>query len=136
MRMQISKKLTLGEKLREVRKMNNFTQDFVAEQLNICRSTYTYYETGKTEPSLKSLSILAKLYGVSLEEFLPEEKSTSINDSNSQIIGYTQKQVGSSITTAMGTLSQDERELVALYRLASAKGKRKITLELEKNKNK
>lgn len=54
-----------GEHLRKLRKSNtNFTQEDMAEKLNISRSTYTYYETGKSEPCLSSIRIMCRLFKV------------------------------------------------------------------------
>ena len=46
------------------------TQYQVARHLHIDRSTYTYYECGKTEPSVKTLWELARFFGVSCDELL------------------------------------------------------------------
>ena len=45
----------------------------IAKILNCSRSTYTYYETGKTTPSISVLKLLAKIYNVSLMELLMDE---------------------------------------------------------------
>ena len=36
----------LPQKLKELRKVNNYTQDYVAEVLGVVRQTYSHYETG------------------------------------------------------------------------------------------
>ena len=41
--------------------------------LNLERSTYAYYETGKTTPSLETLAKLSALYGCNIEDLLIEE---------------------------------------------------------------
>ena len=40
----------LPQKLKELRKVNNYTQDYVAEVLGVVRQTYSHYETGKRTP--------------------------------------------------------------------------------------
>ena len=35
----------LPQKLKELRKVNNYTQDYVAEVLGVVRQTYSHYET-------------------------------------------------------------------------------------------
>lgn len=64
--------MTLGQKLRFYRTAEGYTQGFVAEILHLDRSTYTFYETGKTLPSVKSLFRLSRLYGVSADTLLDE----------------------------------------------------------------
>lgn len=59
----------LRRNLRALRKSAGLSQREIAEMLHINRSTYTYYEMGKTTPGLETLCLLAKLYRVPLEAF-------------------------------------------------------------------
>jgi transcriptional regulator with XRE-family HTH domain len=63
-------KTLLSKRLRELRKVNNYTQDDVAEVLQTSRQTYSHYETGIRKPSTESLYKLAGLYGISVEDLL------------------------------------------------------------------
>ena len=60
----------LPPKLRELRTKHGFTQAEIAGKLGLDRSTYTYYETGKTKPELAVIVILCELYHVSADELL------------------------------------------------------------------
>ena len=53
-----------GEHLRKIRKENGYTQQQMADILNISRSTYTYYETGKSQPGYDKLEIMCEVFGV------------------------------------------------------------------------
>ena len=44
----------LPQKLKELRKVNNYTQDYVAEVLGVVRQTYSHYETGKRTPDAEA----------------------------------------------------------------------------------
>ncbi|MDD5952045.1 MAG: helix-turn-helix domain-containing protein [Oscillospiraceae bacterium] len=68
----------LNEKLRSLREKCGLTQEQVAKTLNIDRSSYTYYETGKTEPSISSLIKLSNLFKVSVEELLGSETPNAV----------------------------------------------------------
>ena len=46
---------TLEMYLKELRKFYNYSQEFVASQLNITRQTYSHYETGRITPPINSL---------------------------------------------------------------------------------
>ncbi|MCM1154983.1 MAG: helix-turn-helix domain-containing protein [Roseburia sp.] len=61
---------TLEKYLRELRKSYNYSQEFIASQLNITRQTYSHYETGRITPPVNSLHNLAKLYNIPLNNFL------------------------------------------------------------------
>lgn len=56
--------------LRRVRDVVGFTQQNVADALDLDRSTYSYYETGKTEPNIRGLKILAKLYNLTIDDLV------------------------------------------------------------------
>lgn len=60
----------LPEKLKELRKINNYTQDYVADILGVVRQTYSHYETGKRTSDATALYKLAGLYNVSIEDLL------------------------------------------------------------------
>ncbi len=72
--------MTLEQYLKKLRKSCNYSQEFVASHLNITRQTYSHYETGRINPPVNSLYNLAKLYGISVENFLDLAVTYNIND--------------------------------------------------------
>ena len=62
--------LALPEQLRFLRACNAVKQKEVADALHIHRSSYAYYETGATQPSLLILMRLALLYDVTTDFLL------------------------------------------------------------------
>ena len=78
----------LEKYLKELRKSYNYSQEYVASQLNITRQTDSHYETGRITPPVDSLYNLSRLYKVPLNSFLelsihhPENEEHSINTSN------------------------------------------------------
>ena len=61
---------TLGEMLRENRVRCKMSQEFVAEAVGVSRQAVSKWENGISDPSTSNLIALAKLYGLSAEEFL------------------------------------------------------------------
>lgn len=61
---------SLGQRLKELRKVYNYSQDYVAEVLGISRQSYSHYETGRRKPSTEMLYKLSALYNVSLDDLL------------------------------------------------------------------
>lgn len=57
----------LGERLKELRKEHRYTQEFLADYLNVTRPAIGNYEKGINEPPLQTLVKLADLYQVSLD---------------------------------------------------------------------
>ena len=59
------------------------TQQQVADRLKIERSTYTYYETGKTKPDINTLIKIAKVYNINytaLLEGVEDELEAAVAD--------------------------------------------------------
>lgn len=58
---------SFAEKIKKARKDIGYTQREVAKETKLPQSTIAKYETGKLEPSIETLGILADFYGVSLD---------------------------------------------------------------------
>ena len=68
----------LGDNIRKYRKLNNMSQDELAEKLNVTRQSVSLWENGQTQPSLENIVALAKLFEVSTDELLvPDNPSPS-----------------------------------------------------------
>ena len=59
--------MELCDSLRQLREQKQLTQEQIAGLLGISRSTYTYYETGTTEPPISRLIRLHEIYNDSLD---------------------------------------------------------------------
>ena len=64
----------IGSFLKELRKGKGFTQEQLAETLNVSRRTVSRWETGSNMPDLDLLIELADLYQVDLRELLDGER--------------------------------------------------------------
>ncbi|OIX11392.1 helix-turn-helix domain-containing protein [Bacillus thuringiensis] len=60
----------LGEQLIYLRKKQGLTQNDIAYQLNVARSTYTNWEAGRAEPDLNTLIEIANIYNISLDNLV------------------------------------------------------------------
>lgn len=59
--------MTYYEMIRELREDNRYTQQAIADILNIGQRTYSDYESGRTRIPVESLIILARFYNVSMD---------------------------------------------------------------------
>ncbi len=66
--------------LKEIRKQKGLTQTEVAQKLNISQQTYSDYENKKTEPDIDKLIELSKLFNISLDKLLKENKDEINNN--------------------------------------------------------
>lgn len=105
---------SLGTYLKTLRKINGYSQEFVASKLNIIRQTYSHYETGRIVPPIDSLYHLAKLYQVSADTFLELAVKNDEETSDYETVSFSYSSPGPSHHTS---LSDEEKELLSYYRL-------------------
>lgn len=60
----------LGEKLSILRRQKGYSQQELAEHLNVSRQAVSMWESGATFPSTDNLYLLSRLYGVTIDEIL------------------------------------------------------------------
>lgn len=99
--------LKLAINMRELRTANNFSQQYVSDQIHIARQTYSLYETGKRIPDTETVCRLADLYHVSVdallyadftgnqiaESFSPEHTAVLPNNSSIRLTGADAKMI-------------------------------------------
>ena len=106
---------TTGEKLKLLRTKLGLTQSAVAEALGVERSTYTYYELGKTIPSWDILKKLAKLFNISYYDLLEDQGKYILQDSQ---ISFPRMNIGE--------LNANEKQLILLFRSVSDEKQKEI----------
>lgn len=62
--------MTLGEKLRQIRKEHDMTKQELSNALNVPRERIKLYEIGEEEPSEFYLLTFTKHFNISLEDLL------------------------------------------------------------------
>ena len=70
--------MEFNEKLVQLRKSRNMTQDELAEALYVSRAAVSKWESGRGLPSIDSLKDIAKFFSVSIDELLSGEKLLSL----------------------------------------------------------
>ena len=68
----------LKENLIMLRKLNGFSQEQVAEKINISRQAYAKWESGATVPDVDKAALLAEVYGVSLDSLMKTENPEGV----------------------------------------------------------
>ena len=127
--MDMDAKQQLGIRLRTFRMENGYSQSHLANVLGIERSTYTYYETGKTTPVVFDLMRMADLYNVTLDELL----GFHADSSDPLAFGEPREPVKAVVRVkdrylneAVQDISLEERQLLAYYRSAQPSERHKI----------
>ena len=60
----------LNENLINLRKINKFSQEYVAEQIGVSRQAVAKWEAGETTPDIENCKALADLYDVTLDNLV------------------------------------------------------------------
>lgn len=60
--------MEIGNKILELRKKNNLSQEQLAEKMGVARQTISKWELGETSPDLNQAKMLSKIFNVSLDE--------------------------------------------------------------------
>ncbi len=61
---------TIRRNLIEFRQKNKLTQDDIARQLNMPRSTYATYEQGQARPGVEVLIQISEIFGIPLADLI------------------------------------------------------------------
>ena len=109
--------MEITESLKKIRKQYKMTQEDVAKFLGVSRSGYTYYETGKSQPSIEVLKKLAAIYNTTIDAVVgvPAKAGTS-------------KEIVSAValencSDPLMYMKKEEQEIIMTYRLLSDKRK-------------
>ncbi len=112
--------MSLAERLRVYREQCGFSQQQIANNLRIHRATYSYYELGRTEPSVENLIKLSQIFNVTIEELLgmPAKPSHVVRDPGPSVdTDRLDRLVG---TSKIGDLTNEEKLLIISYRTLTA----------------
>ena len=70
----------IGDKILELRKKNDLSQEKLAEKIDVTRQTISNCELGETSPDLKQASELAKIFNVTLDELVGTNREDILYD--------------------------------------------------------
>src|SRR5690554_1994051 len=79
--------MTIGQKIKELRKKHNYTQEELANKLNVSRQTVSKWENDITLPDSNNIFALSKLFNTSTDYLLNyDEKVNNKQNTNSFVI--------------------------------------------------
>ena len=84
--MNIRKSVTMefNEKLQELRKQKGITQEELAESLYVSRTAISKWESGRGYPNIDSLKIIARFFGVTIDELLSGDELLTIAEEDTK----------------------------------------------------
>ena len=76
--------MEFNEKLQELRKQKGITQEELAESLYVSRTAISKWESGRGYPNIDSLKIIAKFFGVTIDELLSGDELLTIAEEDTK----------------------------------------------------
>lgn len=109
--------MEIGKKLKDARMKSGFTQETVAEKINVSRQTISNWENEKSYPDIISVIALSDLYSTSLDDLLKGDREMMEHlEECTNVVKSTQKLIGAIILNAVTVIL-----LIALSMLLSDK---------------
>lgn len=78
--------MVIGEKITELRKKYNYTQENLAERIGVTRQTLSNWESNITSPDLNQASLLCKELKISINDLLDNELELDVKDNSNNIL--------------------------------------------------
>lgn len=72
----------VGEKIKKIRELRNFTQEYMADRLEMTQAGYSKIERGQTDLSMSKLDEIAKVLEVRVEDILLFDQQKFFNSFN------------------------------------------------------
>lgn len=125
----------LKDVLKNLREESGLTQERVAELLAISRSTYAYYETGKTKPSIETLKRLARIYRTTLDRILEYDSDAENTENTVPAVAQSGFNYRRSVDAFnLPELTSNEQRLVLIYRLLSNRERKEMLDAFDKKR--
>lgn len=84
--------IKIGKKLKELRTVNQWTQEQIAGQLHLTRNAYSDIELGKTDICISRLAQLANFFNVDISYFVNDKEKVVIYLAGTQNIQFAKSQ--------------------------------------------
>jgi len=112
--------LTVGEKIRRLRREKDLSQAWLADELDMAVSSISMLENGKTDPDTELLWKIAKAFGVFPTIFFEDDGPPTSGRVQEQLVGYNKNGVSNFIFPPNVTAQEREQILKMFNQLVSA----------------
>jgi transcriptional regulator with XRE-family HTH domain len=104
-------KKIVGNRIRKIREEQSFTQENIADELNITHGAYSKIERGETDVQVTRLYDIAKILKVEVVDFFKEKKEPSFAEDQLKNYGFATKKDIEELTLIMRQLKQELEKL-------------------------
>ncbi len=123
--------INIGEKIKKVRKLGNFTQNYVAEKLQMTQAGYSKIELGVVDLPYSRLEQIAKVLNMKVEDIISfDEESLMTNQLNNHknitngyfigdklVFEYIEKNYSLRINDLLKQMDAQQKEIERLHSL-------------------
>jgi len=115
--------MEVGANLKLLRKRKKFSQEEVAKNLNLTRSSYSGYENGVAQPNIESLILFSDFYKVSIDDLVRKDFE-KLSDSEWEKIdkGIFSDLKGSKLRVLTSMVDENNEELIELVSVKASAG--------------
>ena len=72
--------MTMGQKIYELRKSKNWSQEYVADKIGVSRQAVSRWELDESIPDVEKLSVLSNLFSISIDNLINPQSETTKNN--------------------------------------------------------
>lgn len=72
--------MNFGEKLKSLRIKNEYSQETLAEMINVSRQAVTKWENGNGMPDIENLKLIADIFDVTIDSLVRDEEEIETLD--------------------------------------------------------
>lgn len=94
--------MEIGTKIKKVRELKNYTQEYMAQRLNVSQSTYSRYEKEDGDITIALLNEISEIFGMKVEALLSFDEKIVFNN-------YASNQANQAYI--INVISEKEREM-------------------------
>ena len=81
-------KETFGQRFARLRKSKGYTQEQIADKVNISYQAVSKWEKDDAFPSVEFFPVLAALFGVSIDSLLGKEETASVDNNDERLVAF------------------------------------------------
>ncbi len=143
--------MDIGKKILELRKEKNFSQEELAEKIDVTRQTISKWELGETSPDISQAKKLSNIFNVSLDELVNNdtkdiimEKVSNTENNSKKILKLFRNTIIIIVILLIlfigylvlfRTIRQEQREIMGTMSIVCSLDGEEYSWEMEYNKN-
>ena len=94
-------KMSIGNNIKQIRELKNYSQEYIAQELEISQASYARIESGTTVPKIDRLQRIAEILEVDISTLLNTNVFNIIFNEVAHQSGYIQTQTNNTIDLEM-----------------------------------